>query len=569
MKKIAQLVLLLSISMSFGQSFPIDFSDPLDDMFGDGCTFELTTDAANDVGSIIGGGELFDNAQLALAENLDLSNDANNTITFRIKPAADYGTRTHLLKFENGTGPNTELPFTTTAGTAWQDISIDFPGGLGDYGLMVLFTDFNNNEVGTYLIDDFEGGTNVTPPPPPAAEFPIDFETADDTFICFDCAFSIVDDAGNQVGSVTGGGLEFDTAQLNLASLLDLSDDANNTITFRIKPVNGTGSGSHLLKFEGGSGPNTELPFTTTGTDWQDISLDYPAGLGNYDLVVLFTDFNNTGIDTYLIDDFAGGTNITPEPDLETPSPTPTTPDAEVLSVYGDTGGFTNIWVSDYSFGETTVVDTDPSAVVNNTLKMDFSVAGYGEGTEPGTVTDVSAYGYFHFDYWTSEATQIRMILIEEDGAVQEYFYELPTQEPFTFNTWTSVDIPLTFFTAQGFSLDKFFQYKIGTLSDLDTGIVYFDNLYFSVNPGTSLSVEDFDIANTSVFPNPTTNNWTIKGIQNIESIQVYDILGKQVISLTPNSDEVILDASHLNIGLFFAKINTSNGSETIKLIKK
>jgi len=46
--------------------------------------------------------------------------------------------------------------------------------------------------------------------------------------------------------------------------------------------VNGTGSGNHLLKFENGPAGVAELPFNTTGTDWQDISLDFGAGLNNY-----------------------------------------------------------------------------------------------------------------------------------------------------------------------------------------------------------------------------------------------------------------------------------------------
>ncbi|MFK7783240.1 T9SS type A sorting domain-containing protein [Psychroserpens sp.] len=395
---------------------------------------------------------------------------------------------------------------------------------------------------------------------------PIDFEEPEDVINCLDCSFTLVDDAGNIVASIAGGGLPFDTAQINLAENLDLSDDNNNTITLRIKPIADYGTRTHLLKFEGGTGPNTELSFTTTGTDWQDISLDFPSALGNYDLLVFFPDFNNSQVGTYLVDDIAGGTNI---PELDIPSQIPSTPNNEVLSVYGDTGGFTNVWVSDYVFGESSIVDTDPTNTVNNTLKLDFSIAGYGEGTDSGTVTDVSAYNYFHFEYWTSDATQIRMILIEEDGTVQEYFYELPTQESFVFNTWTSVDIPLTFFTNQGFSLDKFFQYKIGTLSDLDTGIAYFDNLYFSVNPGTSLNLSEFDFIGVEVSPNPTTDSWNIKGLQKIESIQVFDLSGKLVHTLTPNTDEVIISAITLNKGIYLAKINSESKTQTLKLIKK
>lgn len=437
MKKITFMLSLLVTSLGYAQVFPIDFSDPLDDMFADSCTFTLTTDAGDDVGSVTGGGALYDNVQLALAENLDLSDDFNNIITFRIKPTADYGTRTHLLKFENGTGPDTELGFTTT-GTAWQDITLDFPSGLGDYGLLVLFTDFNNTDVGTYLIDDFAGGTNVTPPPPPAAIFPIDFETADDTFIGYDCGFVLTTDAGDNVGEISGGGALFDTAQLILAQNLDLSDDANNTITFRIKPIADYGTRTHLLKFEGGSGanPTTELQFTTTGTAWQNISLDYPAGLSTYDLVVFFPDFNNTDVGTYLVDDFAGGTNVVPIPDPE-PAPLPTAADNETYSIYNDTNGYTTNFPFAYDFG--TIggePDLDTSTNVNQALKFDFSFAGYGQGE--GGPDDVSGYDYVNFMYWAAPGVpgfQFRMI--SNNGAVMEYTYEIGTDELIVTGAWT------------------------------------------------------------------------------------------------------------------------------------
>ncbi|NJM80554.1 MAG: hypothetical protein HC854_14785 [Flavobacterium sp.] len=95
------------------------------------------------------------------------------------------------------------------------------------------------------------------------------------------CSVTIIDNSGNMVAQVVGGGQLYDTAQLTLVQNLDLSNDANNTITFRIKPMAGTTSGNHLLKFEGGvGGPVTvELPFTTSGTAWQNISLNFGAVL--------------------------------------------------------------------------------------------------------------------------------------------------------------------------------------------------------------------------------------------------------------------------------------------------
>ena len=580
MKKIILLFSLMAVSFGYSQSFPIDFEDPLDanTIGGDSGVFNVIADPdtpGENVGEFTNCCADFSNMQLVLAEFIDLSDDSNNTISFRIKPVNGTGTNgntgggKHLLKFEDGTTGNVEFEFTTT-GTVWQTITADFGPGLGNYSKLVLIPDaFQSALNDTYLVDDFAGATNIAPP---IAILPFDFSNPDQIF---NGGGSIVtmevdpDDATNDVMQIIVGSGPFDNASIELSQFVNLSDDNNNTISFRMKPLNGTGSNAHQFKVENGTSiPNDfAIDFFTDGTtNWQNINIDFPAGFGNFGKLVLIPDLNNSMVDTYLIDDMMGGTNFEPPADPTTPSPTPNVPDSEVLSIYGDTGGFTNIWTPDYSFGAfIDEIDLDPSAAVNLAIKMDFNQQGYGQGTN--AVTDISAYNYLHIDYYTEYATQMRIILIENDGSVQEYFYELPTDEPFVYDTWTGVDIDLAFFENQGFSKDKFFQYKIGTLSNLNPGIVFYDNMYFHENV---LGTSDFEITDVNVYPNPTKNSWTVSADnEDISSIQVYDILGKNVLSLSPNTGEAIIDATSLNTGLYFAKINTLAGLVTVKLVKQ
>ncbi len=167
MKKLLMLLFLMTISLGQSQNFPLDFTGGTDVLTGfDGNVFSIITDEGNEVGQLVSVNQLYDNYQLTLAQTLNLSDDGNNTITFRIKPIGDAGltTRNHLLKFEGGTGgaAQTELAFTTT-GNDWQVITLNFGAGLGSYAKLVLFTDFNNTLTGTYLVDDFVGGTNNVP----------------------------------------------------------------------------------------------------------------------------------------------------------------------------------------------------------------------------------------------------------------------------------------------------------------------------------------------------------------------------------------------------------------------
>lgn len=256
---------------------------------------------------------------------------------------------------------------------------------------------------------------------------------------------------------------------------------------------------------------------------------------------------------------------------MPNPSPTPSTPDAQVLNIYSDTGNFTNTWVPDYSFGGfASKPDLDLGPGVNEAIKMDFSTQGYGQGTN--AVTDISSYNWLHFDYFAdTQSNEIRFIVIGNNGGVVEYPYELTTagsNGTLVQGSWQSVNVPLSFFENLGFNKTTFFQYKLGTTSNLVSKNVYFDNIYFSTNQGTVLNTNNFVTNNLRVYPNPAQNEWNISADNIIVSVKLFDVLGKEVQVSKPNALNVRVDASELSKGLYFANITTDNGSKVVKLIK-
>lgn len=88
--------------------------------------------------------------------------------------------------------------------------------------------------------------------------------------------------------------------------------------------------------------------------------------------------------------------------------------------------------------------------------------------------------------------------------------------------------------------------------------------------PGETLSVGTVSILDeVKVYPNPTENVWNIiTNNQNIHSIALYDVLGKQVYASQPNSSEVSISSNNLSNGLYFAKIKTINGESNLRLVK-
>lgn len=185
---------------------------------------------------------------------------------------------------------------------------------------------------------------------------------------------------------------------------------------------------------------------------------------------------------------------------------------------------------------------------------------------------DATDFTHFHMDIYTDSPTMDKSFNIKfsnwnnTGGEVNAIEFSttnasnpaLPSTNP---GTWISLDIPLTSWTAG--ARNDLAQFIITS----DLGTVYYDNLYLHKN--TTLGINEFDTASFNVFPNPSKDTWTIKTKDmEMSSIEVFDMVGKNVMSLTPNTSETMIDGSHLNTGLYFARITTNGNVNTVKLIK-
>lgn len=124
--------------------------------------------------------------------------------------------------------------------------------------------------------------------------------------------------------------------------------------------------------------------------------------------------------------------------------------------------------------------------------------------------------------------------------------------------------------------------FKIKTKSNLVVGNsvsnlanIYFDyNFPIVTNTSTTafqvLSNYDFVLdSSVTVFPNPTKYNINISAISNIKTVQVYDVQGRLLETGLYNSNNVTLDLSRSNNGIYLLKIITDNGLSFQKVIKE
>jgi flagellar basal body P-ring protein FlgI len=108
----------------------------------------------------------------------------------------------------------------------------------------------------------------------------------------------------------------------------------------------------------------------------------------------------------------------------------------------------------------------------------------------------------------------------------------------------------------------------ITTSGDYNISFDVITAAYSFINTNT-LANKEFNVSKFSVYPNPANDSWNFSSSnENIESIHIVDVLGKKIRSSFSKSNFVTVDATGLTSGIYFAKITTATGTNTIKLIK-
>ena len=186
---------------------------------------------------------------------------------------------------------------------------------------------------------------------------------------------------------------------------------------------------------------------------------------------------------------------------------------------------------------------------------------------------DLTSYDMMHIDLWAQNGGEFNVKLV--DFAGDGYAGANPdTAGEIVFthdvSSWKSVDIALADFMDATKVLDP--AVVLGAMSDINqivvvsSGTTYLDNFYFYQSD--QLSNAELNELGVKAYPNPTRNNWMINASSNINSVEVYNVLGKQVLALKANSNKVVLSGAALNNGIYFARVNAENGSKTLKLVK-
>jgi hypothetical protein len=296
-------------------------------------------------------------------------------------------------------------------------------------------------------------------------------------------------------------GIEFTNPTINAAGMsyfhIDLwtPDPTELPNNFKIKLVDFGANGV----FNGG-GDDSEHEITVTkptlvSNNWVslDIKLSDFTGLKNRANLAQMV-FSGSLPNVYVDNIYFYRNPVTPT----TAAPAPTKPAANVLSIYSDT--YTNVAGSDFNpnWGQSGFNTAGQITIGGNNIRA-YPNFNY-QGIQLGSNQNVSSYGYLHLDYYSSNATSLRVFLISPGPVETPYVLNVPTAG------WNSIDIPLSAFAPV--NLSDVFQLKFdGGDGGKD---IFLDNIYFwkiPPVPTTAAPVPTYPAANViSIFSDSYTN---------------------------------------------------------------
>ena len=286
---------------------------------------------------------------------------------------------------------------------------------------------------------------------------------------------------------------------------------------------------------------------------WELITIDFSGyiGLGEttgLDQIIIFPDFINRTADDIIYFD-----NITFGVPVANPIALPITLEGGQAPDFLDFNGSSTLAISnpDASGANTS------ATVVQNTVPAGAAFAGVNF---PVNNIDITTDKVFTLSVWSPLPNIPVLLKLENASGVNTERAAVTT----TTNAWETVTFD---FTDEGQltyqSVTIFMNFN---MTDTADQVYYWDNLVL----GEPLGVLENTLAEISIYPNPAASVLNLQASQQINSIQLFNLIGQNVLDKPVNSKTSILEVAQFNNGVYLAKVIFDNGAtQTLKFIKK
>ena len=320
------------------------------------------------------------------------------------------------------------------------------------------------------------------------------------------------------------------------------------------------------FRFEANPYPNVDPSYNTVNVTLlasnganTEYEVAIPATTDTYNSALFYVVTRDVDVSMSEIKIVENGTVQDPAP-TDAPTTPPTFDANNVISLYSDAytaaAGINNVPWDDSAFEEVSIAG-------NNVLK----ISGTNFlGIDLDAHLDATNMTHLHMDYWIATDWVSGQILnpklsnhAAQAGETNALDISNPINSQAEIQNWQSKDFALD---GDRESIKQFLITEAGF-----TDLYYLDNVYLYVE-GTA-GLEDNNIIDVSVYPNPSNSIWNFRtGNTVITSVEVFNLLGKRVVSQNNNSTNVAISTQGLTSGIYIARVTSEQGTKSLKLIK-
>jgi hypothetical protein len=260
-------------------------------------------------------------------------------------------------------------------------------------------------------------------------------------------------------------------------------------------------------------------------------------------------------------------------PTVAAPTP-PARPTADVISVFSDAYANVNVttWGPDWGPSSSMILDNPIEG--NATKRIDMTAGKTFAGIVLETYHDLSSFTHFHVDYWIADPVQAGQVLsfkLSNHASQSGETSAIESTPTPTGGSWQSVDVELNSFSIAGGGSALRNSIKEIVISGARANnnvplYLYFDNLYFHKN---TLGTTSNELVKFSMYPNPANDVLNINAQSTINNVSVYNLLGQEVLSTSPNEMQLSIDVNSLNAGIYIVKATIDGVETSSKFTKK
>lgn len=225
---------------------------------------------------------------------------------------------------------------------------------------------------------------------------------------------------------------------------------------------------------------------------------------------------------------------------------------------------------TDFNGGVATVISNPDMSGINTSSMVGQMVKGAGEVWGGSYLETTNPIDFSNSTTWTvkvwSPRVGARLLLKVEDPVDGQIFFEVEDTSTVA-SAWEELTFDMAGIDQNNTYQKIVFIWDLGVAGDGSSDFTfYFDDI--SLGNVATGAIQPQDFAGMKYFPNPVQDRLNINSEQPITSVQVYDLLGKEVMNIATGMQKPQIDMQGLDSGAYIVRVNSKTSATNFRIVK-